>query len=248
MRCGPVLEFGFPSQVPHVLLAFGDFIDPEYAFLRKIYRPGWIVADVGAAIGQFSVFAATLPAAKVHAFEPSSANVAALSRNIVRNGVSDRVEVHRIAFSNAEFEANFETRANAWLSGISETGTELVSVRTLTADFRRLGLDHVSVLKINVAGYEPQVIEGADAFLAKGGADILILLLGLASLPWYARLAANGYRFFYFHPNENALYEVTAFDADSVLAHRPWPARNIIAIHQSAMESRLDMWLPVRRI
>ena len=97
LRSGQVLEFGFPSQVPRALLAFGDFIDPEFAFLRKIYRPGWIVADVGAAIGQFALFAATLPAAKVHAFEPSSANVAALSRNIVRNGVSDRVEVHRIA-------------------------------------------------------------------------------------------------------------------------------------------------------
>src|SRR5687768_11876631 len=53
LRSGQVLEFGFPSQVPRALLAFGDFIDPEFAFLRKIYRPGWIVADVGAAIGQF---------------------------------------------------------------------------------------------------------------------------------------------------------------------------------------------------
>ena len=48
-------------------------------------------------------------------------------------------------------------------------GTELVSVRTLTADFQRLGLDHVSVLKINVAGYEPQVIEGAAASWPKAG-------------------------------------------------------------------------------
>ncbi|MBP1862314.1 FkbM family methyltransferase [Rhizobium herbae] len=248
LRSGQILEFAFPSQVPRALLAFGDFIDPEFALLRKIYHPGWIVADVGAAIGQFAIFAATLPAAKVHAFEPSSANVAALSRNILRNGVSDRVEVHRLAFSNAESEAYFETTASTWLSGISETGTELVSVRKLTDDFQRRGLDHVSILKINVAGFEPQVIEGADVFLAKGGADILILLLGLASLPWYAKLATYGYRFFYFHPIENVLYEVTAFDADSVLAHRPWPARNIIAIHQAAVEPILGTRFPVRGI
>ncbi len=248
LRSGPVLEFAFPSQVPRALLAFGDFIDPEFAFLRKVHRPDWIVADVGAAIGQFTLFATTLPAAKVHAFEPSSANVAALSRNIVRNNVSDRVEVHRIAFSNAESEAYFETTPSTWMSGIRETGTERVSVRTLSADFQERGLEHVSVLKINVAGFEPQVIEGAAAFLARGGADILILLLGLGSLPWYAKLATYGYRFFYYHPNENVLYEVTAFDADSVLEHRPWPARNIIAVHRSAMDMRPGLTIPVRKI
>jgi FkbM family methyltransferase len=248
LRSGQVLEFAFPSQVPNALLAFGDFIDPEFAFLRKINRPGWVVADVGAAIGQFSLFAATLPATKVHAFEPSSANVTALSRNIVRNGLGEKVEVHKIAFSNTESEAYFETTASTWLSGISESGTELVFVRTLTAEFQRLGLEHVSVLKINVAGFEPQVIEGANAFLARGGADIVIMLLGLSSLPWYAKLATFGYRFFYYHPHENTLYEVTAFDENSVLKHRPWPARNIIAIHRSAMERHPELNLTVHRI
>lgn len=248
LRSGQILEFAFPSQVPTALLTFGDFIDPEFAFLREIYRPGWVVADVGAAIGQFALFAATLPSAKVHAFEPSSANVAALTRNIDRNGVGDRVEVHRIAYSNTESEAYFETTASTWLSGLSETGTEPVSVRTLAADFERLGLDHVSILKINVAGFEPQVIEGAEAFLARGGADILILLLGLASLPWYAKLATYGYRFFYYHPLQTALYEVTSFDADSVLGHRPWPARNIIAIHQSAMKTHLETRFSIRQM
>lgn len=248
LRSGQILEFAFPSQVPTALLTFGDFIDPEFPFLRKIYSPGWVVADVGAAIGQFTLFAATLPAAKVHAFEPSSANVAALARNIDRNGVRDKVEVHRIAYSNTDSEAYFETTPSTWLSGLSEKGTEPVSVRTLTGDFQRLGLDHVSILKINVAGFEPQVIEGADAFLARGGADVLIMLLGLGSLQWYAKLATYGYRFFYYHPHQAALYEVTAFDANSVLGHRPWPARNIIAIHQSAMDAYCATRLSIRKI
>lgn len=76
----------------------------------------------------------------------------------------------------------------------------------------------------------------------------MILLLGLGSLPWYAGLAAYGYRFFYYHPNENVLYEVTAFDADSVLEHRPWPTRNIIAVHRSAMATHLGLTMPVREL
>lgn len=248
LRSGQILEFGFPSQLPRALLMFGDFVDPEFPFLRRIFRGDWIVADVGAAIGQFTLFAATLPVAFVHAFEPSAANVAVLSSNIQRNGVNERAKAHKVAFSNTESESHFETTASTWVSGLSETGTEVVSVRTLDAEFERLGLKHVSVLKINVAGFEPQVLEGAEAFLSKGGADILILLLGLASLPWYEKIATYGYRFFYFHPNENTLYELTSFDAKSVLDHRPWPARNIIAIHQSAIEASISTGIGIRKI
>jgi FkbM family methyltransferase len=247
LRSGPILEFSFPNQVPLVLLMFGDFIDPEFAFLRKVARSDWVVADVGAAIGQFTIFAATSAVSSVHSFEPSAANVEVLSRNIRRNHVGDKVAVHRIAFSNAESEAYFETTPNTWVSGLSDTGTELVSVRRLADEFERLGLDHVAVLKINVAGFEPQVLEGAETFLARGGADILILLLSLASLPWYARLAGYGYRFFYYHPDENALYEVTSFDATAVLGHRPSPARSIIAIHRSAVGKYAGTAIPIRR-
>jgi hypothetical protein len=88
----------------------------------------------------------------------------------------------------------------------------------------------------------------ADPAGARWSCAPLILLLGLGSLPWYARLATYVYRFFYYHPNENVLYEVTAFDADSVLEHRPRPARNIIAVHRSAMETHLGLTMPVRKL
>lgn len=248
LRSGQVLEFSFPSQTPRALLMFGDFVDPEFAFLRRAARPDWIVADVGAAIGQFTLFAATLPVATVAALEPSGVNVAALSANIERNGVTDRVDIYKIALSNCETEARFDTTESTWVSGLSDTGNEIVPVRTLSAEFPRMGLDHVSVLKINVAGFEPSVIEGAMDYLADGKADILILLLGLASLAWYAKVAELGYRFFYYHPREIVLYEVTAFDADSVLNHRPWPARNIIAVHASAIDGLLARGISVRKL
>jgi FkbM family methyltransferase len=247
LRSGEVLEFAFPSQLPRALLMFGDYVDPEFAFLRKVARPDWIVADVGAAIGQFTIFAATLPVACVHAFEPSGANFETLSENVVLNARNDRVRSHKIAFSNADSESMFETTTSNWVSGLSDKGSERVSVRTLSGEFERLGLSHVSVLKINVAGFEPPVLEAAQDFLAKGGADILILLLGLASLPWYAKIAGLGYRFFYFHPEENTLYEVTAFDASSVLDFRPWPARHILAIHHAALADLIGKEITIRK-
>lgn len=243
LRSGPILEFDYPGQLPPTLLMFGDFIDPEFDFLKLIARPHWLVVDVGAAIGQFTVFSAIcFPDAIVHAFEPSSANISTLNRNIVRNGVEGRVVVHQEALSDTVGTARFQTTPDTWNSRLAsddgkEEGTELVVVNTLDAKLKAIGVDHIDVLKINVAGFEPGVIKGAMATLKALQVDIIILLLGLASLPHYAAIAALGYRFFYYHPQEQTLYEVTQFDEDSVLRHRPWPARHIIAIRDGALDA-----------
>lgn len=235
LKSGAILEFEFPSQFPSALVLFGDLIDPEFSFLREVVRHDWIVVDVGAAIGQFTVFAARLPVARVYAFEPSGLNVRTLERNIARNNVSDRVQISQSALSNTQEEAHFETTACAWMSRLGSTTGEVVRVQKLPDALNALGLTRISVLKINVAGFEPEVLEGAQPVLAAGRADILILLLGLESLKWYARIASLGYRFFYYHPKMRTLHEVRSFTQSDVLDHRPWPARHIIAIRSAAI-------------
>lgn len=250
LKSGPVLEFAYPGQTPTVLVLFADYIDPEFAFLQGIARPTWVVADVGAAIGQFTVFAGSLPCGMIHAFEPSSANVATLRGNVARNRIGDRVKIHQIALSSSDGEAAFSTASTytGQLTDAEGAGIERVAVKTLAGELERNGIDRIDVLKLNVAGFEPSVIEGAMPYLAFGKIDILILLLGLASLPWYERLAHHGYRFFYFHPLERTLYEVVAFDEASVLDHRPWPARHIIAIHETAIANGIVSSLTLRKL
>lgn len=239
LRSGPRLQFAYPTQLPRTLVMFGDFIDPEYDFLREIVRPEWVIADVGAAIGQFSIFAAKLPCAVVHAYEPSSINVSTLHANIKQNDVGKRVEVHQIALSNENGSAIFATAGQAWMSSLSKQSQdgERVSVRRLTDELERVGVSHLSVLKINVSGHEPEVLAGAVEVLTAGKIDVLILLLGLASLAWYERIHYLGYRFFYYHPLRKALYEIAAFDEASVLSNMPWPARHIIAVRSDAIKA-----------
>ena len=233
-------------------MIFGDFIDPEFAFLQDVARPNWTIVDVGAAIGQFSLFAAVcLPGATVHAFEPSSANVATLRRNIDRNGVGSIVVVHQAALSNRKETARFATTPKTWMSQLAAVDSldpcvELVSVDTLAATLKSLPLDHVDVLKVNVAGFEPAVLEGAMPCLEAGQVDILIALLGLPSLAWYEAISQLGYRFFYYHPRKRTLFEVTSFDEASVLRHRPWPARHIITIRRGALRDLVGENIKVR--
>ncbi len=60
LKSGSELQMSYPRQLVPALVVFGDYIDPEFDFLRRVARSDWIVVDVGAAIGQFSVFAARL--------------------------------------------------------------------------------------------------------------------------------------------------------------------------------------------
>lgn len=241
LACGPVLEFAYPGQYPPVLVLFGDVIDPEFAFLREIAHPGCTVVDVGAAIGQFTVFAAALLDAKVYAFEPSGFNIATLRANLDRNGVADQVSVHQVALSSSEGEGDFATAPTAFTSRLDtpSESSERVPIRLLSSMLEEIDVDHVDILKVNVAGFEPAVLEGAMPVLAAGRVDVLILLLGLSSLAWYARIATLGYRFFYYHPRRRSLHEVERFDEEAVLSHMPWPARHIIAVRAGAVSDGL---------
>ena len=117
VRSGFDLHFTFPEQMPIALVAFGDLIDPEYRFLREIASPDWVVADVGAAIGQFTIFSSTLPVRTVHSFEPSEQNLESLRKNVELDSASQTVVVHPLALSNYEGRQSFATSTRAWVSG-----------------------------------------------------------------------------------------------------------------------------------
>jgi len=239
---GAVLGFAYPRQLVPALVMFGDLIDPEYAFLTAVARPGWTFIDVGAAIGQFTVFAALSAGGRVHAFEPGSENLATLRANIARNGIGGQVTVHKMALSNRTGEAEFASGANPFVSRLDRSGAttvEKVAVDTLANVIESLGIDHVSVLKINVAGFEPEVIEGAMPILARGQVDVLILLIGLSSFGAYRELSDLGYRFFFFHPRTLRLHEISSIDDEGLIANRPWPARHVIAIRAKAIAALL---------
>lgn len=239
LRSGPALGFEFPRQVVPALVVFGDYIDPEFDFLRQIARPDWVVIDIGAAIGQFSVFAAQLPASHVYAFEPSTDNINTFRQNLRRNRVVDKVSVKHMALSHTDAEMVFPTLRNPYLSRLDQPtgakGDEIVPVRTLTRAIRELGISRVDCLKLNVAGFESEVIAGGEDFLARQGADVLVILISDGAEAWFPRIAAFGYRFFYYHPKEVRLYEVSDF-GNSAINVQPWPARHIIAVSEPGIE------------
>jgi FkbM family methyltransferase len=69
------------------------------AWLETI-EPGEVLLDVGANMGGYSVYAAAMRRARVHAVEPEGQNFAILARNVLLNELQDRVTCWPMALSD----------------------------------------------------------------------------------------------------------------------------------------------------
>ena len=61
-----------------------------------------VLADVGANVGMYTVWAAATRNVKVFAFEPESQNYALLNRNIIANGLQGRVRAYCMGLSDTQ--------------------------------------------------------------------------------------------------------------------------------------------------
>jgi FkbM family methyltransferase len=143
---------------------------------------GSVLADIGANVGMYSVFAAVVRGARVFAFEPESQNYALLNANIAANGMSDRITAYPLAASETMrfdklYLSQFDTGASCH-SFADEVGHDLKPRKSaFTQGALALPLDQLieagampvpDFIKIDVDGIEHKVLEGARSTLARG--------------------------------------------------------------------------------
>jgi FkbM family methyltransferase len=144
------------------------------------FQPGEVLIDVGANVGMYTVWAAKTRGVRVYAFEPEAQNYSLLNRNVVRNGLGDKVRAYCLALSDSPglSELHLATlEAGGSLHSLGERvdfNREPMQpkfsqgcVAARLDDLVQQGLvpapDH---LKIDVDGFEPKVIAGAAQVLA----------------------------------------------------------------------------------
>ncbi|MGH7898205.1 MAG: FkbM family methyltransferase [Candidatus Binatia bacterium] len=137
--------------------------------LRRWIRPGASVIDVGANIGFFTVELARWVSGggKVLALEPDPLNYGRLERTLARVGVAARVEAIQAAAAEAPGEGFLELNPDN--PADHKLGPSGVRVRFVTIDdlVRERSWPVVSLIKIDVQGAEPRVLEGARETLAR---------------------------------------------------------------------------------
>jgi len=212
----------------------------ERHFLNRFLRPGDVFVDVGANIGLFTLIAAERVSSKgqVLAFEPTAKTFGRLVDNVQLNKLPN-VECFRLALSDSRGHLQLTASKNghdAWNSlstvALGESGeAELVEVVDWDqfARQRKLGGRSVTMMKIDVEGWESRVLEGGKEFFASSDAPVLQVEFTDAA----AEAAGSSCQLLY-ERLQSFGYEMFVYDADNGrLVHegrRPkYPYLNIIA-------------------
>ncbi|MGE0055209.1 MAG: FkbM family methyltransferase [Hyphomicrobium sp.] len=135
--------------------------------LERFVTPGSVFVDVGANVGYFSLMAARLcgPQGKVIAIEPSPAAVRLLRLNLDNVAHAEIVEK---AAGDSHGAVRFFVRKNGDMSSLEyEHGLQSVLVEIDALDQLLAGQERIDFIKIDVEGFERDVLSGASRVIAK---------------------------------------------------------------------------------
>lgn len=204
-------------KVCFLMSAYPDALAAQAALLQLAGQPAHTIVDGGAYVGDVTAaYLATFPTARLWAFEPTPATAAELA---TRYRAEPRVTVVPVALAAAEGSAtlslNDAAATNSLLSleprqatyldyPVTTGGTVRVPTIDLDTFCTREGIDHLSILKLDVQGAEQIVLAGAARLLGEAHIDLLFTEMNVVSVyseqtPIWTlldHLATFGYRLF----------------------------------------------------
>lgn len=196
------------------LVYFGNYERGERQFLNAFLEPGDIFVDVGANIGLYTLIAARLVGGigRVYAFEPCSV---AFERLVLNTKLNRFVNIYceKLALSDSTSQLDMKISLDgqdAWNSLVSpiEGGAFAVEMVSCVkwddfADENGL-VGHITMMKIDVEGWELHVLKGGYHVLSRPDAPVLQIEFadrtmhsaGSSCIELYRLLEKLGYQMF----------------------------------------------------
>jgi FkbM family methyltransferase len=222
----------------------------EREFLRAFLKPGDIFVDVGANIGLYTLIAASCVKEKgsVYSFEPATETFKRLCENVNLNGFTN-IRCYQLALSNETGNFPFyisEDGYDAWNSFSLPVAGKNFSKQDIECqrwdDFAREHdlVDKVTIMKIDVEGWESHLLAGAFSSFSRRDAPILqveftdeaAFSAGSTCKELYRTLERLGYRMYTYDPKNIRLVH------DPMREHYPYV--NLIAVkHVENVNNRL---------
>jgi FkbM family methyltransferase len=178
-RGGSVYELDLDQEIDRQILFRGW--EPQVShFLEREVKLGDNVIEVGANVGAHTLLLARLVGigGEVHAFEPTTYAHGRLVRNIELNpDLMGRISVYSRPLAESTCTISDAGFRSSW-SRTDKTGAiqHLFDKQAWTIDdfVHDSGIVTISLLKIDVDGYELRVLKGAESTLDQLGPDVLV--------------------------------------------------------------------------
>jgi FkbM family methyltransferase len=170
-RHGQMLALAGDRYVTTSLATYGELSPSEWDLLAQLVKPGMTVVEAGANVGAFSIpLARACFPGPLYLFEPQQRVFQLLCANLALNGVQNAIAypeacgaadgVVRVPYLDYSAPLNF--------GGVSVSEAEgAPGMRTRATPLDALELQACHLLKIDVEGFEAQVLRGAVETIAK---------------------------------------------------------------------------------
>ena len=206
---GHKMYLASPGSYPPVNMAMAKYEPGTTRLFEEMVKPGMVVIDIGAHVGYYTLLAAKLsgPKGRVYAFEPDKDNHALLLKNIGLNGYDNVVAAQiamsdRVGNSTLYLTALDSGRHSMYHHGLPERGEATVETTTVDSFLESEGWPSVDLIKIDVEGAEPAVLDGMTRMLEESGKLKLIVELnpsllhnaGVNPVHFMSRLVSPGWR------------------------------------------------------
>lgn len=187
----------------------GDWENQEVGFALDQLRPGDTMVDVGANVGVYTLQAARAvgPEGRVYAFEPQTDIFAMLSRSVADNGFESRVVLENCAVGDRDGPAAI------WRHHANNPGASIITADPVEGAGNVTALKMldsirfdapVKLLKMDIEGFEPLLVAGAQTFLREHRPIIVTEwfprairnVAGTTSSHYFDQLADLGYEIF----------------------------------------------------
>jgi len=176
---GVTMRFAVPNWLNHYRADSFAIKEPETLTWIEQIPDGSVVWDIGANVGLYSIYAASLRYCKVYAFEPSVFNLELLARNIYFNSLQNKIVIVPVALSNSISENLFRMSSTQWGGALSTFGENIDQHGNpfkQMFEYRTIGLPadniHVS-MHIQRPDFIKMDVDGIEHFIMQGGKDIL---------------------------------------------------------------------------
>jgi FkbM family methyltransferase len=196
----------------------------EMSFVMHFLRAGDLFADVGANVGAFTVLAAGVAGAKTVSFEPSLETYEMLLRNIRINNLADRARPVNAAVGRSvgsvRFSASLGTENHVASTSENENS---VAVSMTTLD-QELTPGSVTLLKVDVEGFETEVFGGAEQTLKNPALHAIIIekngsgnRYGYDESALHAKIRSHGFAPFAYEPLTRRLNPFNEADEGNII-------------------------------
>jgi FkbM family methyltransferase len=177
------LYYNKETDIGYSLFYWGKFEEKEIQIFNNMLQSKSkpVILDIGANIGCHCIrWAKSNPTALLYAFEPSPSTRDILERNIKNNKVGNNIKALPFAVSNQTGKASFYNCIDNAYSSLKDTKRKIVEkvidVDMITIDkfVENFKVGKIDLIKIDVEGFENEVIEGGVNSLRKFKPDLFV--------------------------------------------------------------------------